>query len=192
VQTLEDSDVARLAKWREETGQKSRGRFESAVFSLNPTAFGVSTSLIFGFTNTWSAGRCPSAPFRPRKLHVNVRDPGLVHLTVVKKGRADERLEPSPVGSMFTKENARALNEGESHALLGGVTDAVTFGFKPDPLLKDLYDPHAHGAPLSLPLLLPTDALLVSGDWTDYTPLSRMMGTVFLLCLDFEGLQWVP
>ena len=178
VADLPEAECLRLRAWALGQNLRGPGRFESAVFSFNPLQVGVGTGLTWGTANSWAAWKHPRVPFRPRRLHVNVREPGLVTLSVV---RACFDLEGQPCPA--------EPRPGDVDALVGGVTDGVTFGFRPHPLLKKRYG--AHGAALSLPLLLPEDRLLALGTWSVHVPPTRMHGSPFLLCLDFEGLQWV-
>jgi len=67
-------------------------KVEAYVFSLNPSQFATTPTLIWGTSNGWTAFKNPQVPFRAERLFVNVPCAGLAYLENIQAANVNAQI----------------------------------------------------------------------------------------------------
>jgi hypothetical protein len=67
-------------------------KVEAYVFSLNPSQFATTPTLIWGTANGWTAFKNPQVPFRAERVFVNVNFPGVAYLENIQAANVNAQI----------------------------------------------------------------------------------------------------
>jgi len=67
-------------------------KVEAYVFSLNPSQFATTPTLVWGTANGWTAFKNPQVPFRAERVFVNVNFPGVAYLENIQAANVNAQI----------------------------------------------------------------------------------------------------
>ncbi len=67
-------------------------KVEAYVFSLNPSQFATTPTLMWGMANGWTAFKNPQVPFRAERVFVNVNFPGVAYLENIQAANVNAQI----------------------------------------------------------------------------------------------------